>query len=89
MKYCLKGLLGNKQRNAIFQYIDVCCKILAEKQSLSDVPQLLEEMNSALAVLERDMPITLQVRVLVNMHNMCTFTKQDCNSSVYRLLLFT
>lgn len=61
MKYCLKGLLGNEQRKAVFQYVDVCCKILAEKQSVSDVPDLLAEMNSVLAILERDMPITIQV----------------------------
>ena len=63
MKYCLRGLLGNEQRKAVFQYIDVCCKVLAEKQSVSAVPDLLAEMNSALAVLERDMPVTIQVSV--------------------------
>lgn len=61
MKYCLKDLLGNQQRKAVFHYVDVCCKIMAEKQSVSDVPDLLADMNSVLAILERDMPITIQV----------------------------
>ena len=61
IKYCLRGLLGNQQRKVVFMFISVCSKIFAEKQKLD---QLLAEVNMALAVLERDMPVTIQVRIM-------------------------
>lgn len=64
LKYCLRGLLGCEQRKALFQFIDVCCKVLAEKQNKSEIPDLLLEINTALAVLERDMPVTIQVNFI-------------------------
>jgi len=45
----------------VFMFISVCSKIFAEKQKLD---QLLAEVNMALAVLERDMPVTIQVRIM-------------------------
>jgi hypothetical protein len=60
-KYCLHGLLGCDQRRALFQFIDICNKVLSEKQKITDVPGLLSQMNTALTILERDIPITIQV----------------------------
>jgi len=64
MKHCLCGLLGNQQRKPVFMFISVRSKIYAEKQSLQKLDQLLGEVNMALAVLERDMPVTIQVGIM-------------------------
>jgi len=64
IKYCLRGLLGSQQRKALFMFLNICSRIFAEKQSLKELHQLLVDVNTALAVLERDMPVTIQVRLL-------------------------
>jgi len=64
IKYCLRGLLGSQQRKALFMFLNVCSKIFAEKQSLQELHQLLVEVNTTLALLERDMPLTIQVRLI-------------------------
>ena len=61
LKYCLKDLLGEFQRKAIFMFIDVCAKLFAEKHDADSVSSLLQEVNLALAQLEKDMPVTIQV----------------------------
>lgn len=61
LKYCLHNLLGHDQRQAVFKFLDVCANMLAEKQTITDIPQLMLEVNLALAELEKSMPITIQV----------------------------
>ena len=61
MKYCLRGLLGSQQRKALFMFLTTSSKIFAENQNLQELSQLLIDTNESLAVLERDLPITIQV----------------------------
>ena len=61
MKYCLRGLLGIKQRKAVFMFLNVCSKMFSVKQNINKTPDLLTEANEAFAMLEKDMPITIQV----------------------------
>ena len=61
LKYSLHDLLGHDQRKAVFQFLDVCANMLAEKHTTTDLPQLLQEVNNALAILKRHIPITIQV----------------------------
>ena len=61
LKYCLHDFLGHNQRKAVFKFFDVCANMLAEKHTTTDLPQLLQEVNNALAELERHIPITIQV----------------------------
>ena len=61
LKYCLNGLLGELQRKTIFMFIDVCAKLFAEKHDANEISSLLQEVNLALAQLEKDMPVTIQV----------------------------
>ena len=63
MKYCLRGLLGIKQREAVFSFLDLCRKMLAEKQNITEIPVLLSEANEVFVKLEKYMPITIQVSI--------------------------
>ena len=63
LKYCLKGLLGENQRNALYKFLDVCAQLLAEKINSDELSSLLNEVNLSLAQLEKDMPITVQVSI--------------------------
>ena len=61
LKYCLRGLLGKQQRNTLFFILDTLTDVLAESMKLDSLPKLQDKMNTALAMLERDFPIALQV----------------------------
>ena len=61
LKYCLRGLLGKQQRNTLFFVLDTLTDVLAESMKLDSLPKLQDKMNTALAMLERDFPIALQV----------------------------
>jgi len=88
-------LLGNQQRKAVFMFLSVCSKIFAEKQSLQKLEQLLAEVNMALAVLERDMPVTIQVAHFWNVMLLCAwkhvvdFTNLLLLMLLYRSSLYT
>lgn len=43
-------------------FIDVCRQLFAEIQNTDELPSQLEKTNLALAQLEKDMPITIQVK---------------------------
>ena len=62
LKYCLKGLLDENQRKALYKFLDVSAELLAEKLNPDKLPSLLYNVNSCLAQLEKDMPMTIQVR---------------------------
>lgn len=58
MKFCLRGLLGQKQRSTFLNVIALLCK---DSVSKDDIPALCEELNVALALVERDFPVSMQV----------------------------
>ena len=61
LKYCIRGMLGSKQRSSIFKFIDANTKLFRESHTIADVKELENELNMALALLERDLPMSLQV----------------------------
>lgn len=67
LKYCLRGCLGKKQREALFSYLDATSNILSEKQDVDEITATISKMNEALALLERDFPITVQVSIQLNL----------------------
>ena len=66
MKFCLRGLLGQKQRSTFVNVIALLCK---DSVSKDDIPALCEELNVALALVERDFPVSMQV----NFPYWCTY----------------
>lgn len=61
MKFCLRGLLGNKQRQAFFKILDVLALLCQGSITADNLPVLDREVNLVLALIERDFPISVQV----------------------------
>ena len=54
-------MLGDKQRKTLFFFLDTLKSTLAESHHPSELSHLKEQLNDALAMLERDFPISVQV----------------------------
>ena len=54
-------MLGDAQRDTLFFYLDVISLVLAESHDLLLLDSLHDQVNVALARLERDFPIAIQV----------------------------
>ena len=50
-------------------FLNVCSKMFSEKQNITKTPDLLTEANEAFAMLEKDMPIIIQVII----HTVATY----------------
>ena len=61
MKFCLRGLLGNKQRQEFFKILDVLALLCQGSITADKLPVLDREVNLVLALIERDFPISIQV----------------------------
>ena len=61
LKYCLNDLLNQEQRKTLFLFLDTVKSTLAESHKAEEISSLKERMNIALALLERDFPIAIQV----------------------------
>ena len=56
------GLLPQRQEATLFRFLDAI-KLLNEEQSTSDLDKLEQELNVAMALMERDFPCVIQVHV--------------------------
>ena len=52
-----------KQRRAVYMLLNVCRKILAENLNIDKIPELLIYANEMFAILEKDMPLTIQLNL--------------------------
>lgn len=59
LKFCLRGILKQTQRLTLFQLLDVICDLCAEEQDAQQLDNLSQRVNIALALMERDWPISL------------------------------
>ena len=55
-------MLGPEQRSSLFRFIEALTRLFSEKHEKMMLPELREEINIALALMERDFPVTIQVR---------------------------
>ena len=64
LKFCLRGMLGDSQRQTLFYFLDTIALACSEGVT----PTLIDEVDSrfyrALALIERDFPICVQVTML-------------------------
>ena len=61
LKYCLRDMLGQNQRDSLFLLFDVISDVLSEVHDISELEDLDERVHTALAFLERDFPRCVQV----------------------------
>ena len=63
-------MLDERLRATLFNFLNTLQKLLAEYVTCEYLDELEKEMNKSLALLERDFPIAIQVRiVLVHIYN--------------------
>ena len=54
-------MLGKNQRDTLFFYLETIKSVLAESHQQASLSALKEKLDIALAMLERDFPISIQV----------------------------
>ena len=58
LKYCIRGLLGQQQRQALFLFCNVLARLCAETVHATLLQQLELDVHQALSLLERDVPVS-------------------------------
>ena len=59
LKYCIRGMLGDEQRQTVILFMDAIAALCAPSQDAAKIEHLKEQVNVALAQLERDFPLSL------------------------------
>lgn len=62
LKYCLREALGERQRKTLFRFLDSLRDLVNEEQDIGQLDTIETELNFTLALMEKDFPITLQVK---------------------------
>ena len=62
LKYCVRGMLGDSQQETVIQFMDAIAAICAPSQDKARIEALKEKVAVALAQVERDFPVSLQVK---------------------------
>ena len=86
LKFCLRGMLGPKQRQTLFKLFDVIRDVCAEDIPLDSIEKLEENVHLTLALFERDFPVSLQLIVFHLLHHLPTYMK--LYGSVYNFWMF-
>ena len=76
LTFCLRGLLGSRQRSTLFKLLHIFRQVCAECVVLSSIDCLENENNSVLAFVERDFPVSLQVIVFHLLHHLPTYIRR-------------
>lgn len=64
LKFCMRELLGKRQQDSLFTFSDAVSDVCSDKQAVGTCSVNLEDkLNHACALMERDWPVSLQVRV--------------------------
>lgn len=76
LKFCLRDMLGHKQRATLFMLFDVLRSICAEKVSYETVEVVEKKVHLVLALVERDFPLSMQFIVFHLLHHLPMFLKK-------------
>ena len=58
-------MLGRKQQGSLIYFFDAIKSALAESHDVTKISKLKDELNIALALMERDFPISIQVKLII------------------------
>lgn len=58
-------MLGDQQRQTVIKFMDAIAALCAPSQDEDKIEKLKEQVNLALARVERDFPLSLQVNYIV------------------------
>ena len=70
LKYCLRGLLGERQRRTLFFLCNILADVCVEVVDATHLHTLENNMHIALSLLERDFPVSLHVCVIHLLHHL-------------------
>ena len=59
--WCLRGLLDKQQEETLLNLFDIIKRLIQPSYRKEELPDLIADTSSAVALLERDFPLTLQV----------------------------
>lgn len=76
LKFCLRGMLGRKQRSTLFKLFDVLESICAEDILADSIDALEQQVHTVLALIERDFPVSMQVIVFHLLHHLPMYIKR-------------
>ena len=62
LKYVVRGMLGDRQRESSVLFMDAIAALCVPYQNASRIPMLKEQVDVALAHVERDFPLSLEVK---------------------------
>ena len=65
LKYCLRGFMAKQQRDTLFFFLDILARVLQETDSMVDLENLEQDMNTALAIVEPDFPVSTRVGLMI------------------------
>ena len=90
-------MLGTNQRQTLFELLDVLSHLCHDEQDPSLLDQLESSVNVVCAKLERDFPISVQVK-LIQQIEQCTYKlniglyinvfQKHCHEEIYSFCLF-
>ena len=70
LKYCIRGLLGQQQRQTLFRFCNVLAQLCVEYVNTALLQQLELDVHHTLSLLERDFPVALHVCVFHLLHHL-------------------
>ena len=76
LKFCIRGLLGENQRNTLNELCDVISLICAEEIDLSIIDSLEYRVHRILSLLERDFPVSIHVIMFHLLHHLPTYIRR-------------
>ncbi|XP_071135395.1 uncharacterized protein [Mytilus edulis] len=69
LQWCIKGLLPKRQETTLFTVLEVIVRMTQQEFEISEIKQLQDDTHAALALLERDFPLSLQNLVTHLLHH--------------------
>ena len=77
LKFCLRGMLGRKQRHTIFQLFDIIAELCAEDIDVQNINDIETKVHKVLLVfVERDFPLSMQLIVFHLLHHHPMFIRR-------------
>lgn len=70
LKFCIRGLLGEKQRHTLFELCDVISCLNSEIVDIQMLDSIEYRLHNALSLVERDFPVSLNVISLHLLHHL-------------------
>ena len=76
LKFCIRGLLGEKQRHTLFELCDLISCLNSETVDMQMLDSIEYRLHNALSLVERDFPVSLNVISLHLLHHLPMYIRR-------------